>query len=121
MSVSLYYTAKRAWPITLQEQIACNKIADRYDSQYPFGELYEGFCIYDLTKDSSLIDDQQNVIFSGSTKLPSNVDNELFGNILDWWLECLHEITNTLTDAQWHVHIDDVTIEWDKMHLDFNP
>ena len=50
MSVSLYYTARRPQSITLQEQKSCDEIAERYDKQYPFGELYEGFCIYDLTK-----------------------------------------------------------------------
>lgn len=39
MSVSLYYTARREQPITSQEQNSCNEIAERYDRQYPFGEL----------------------------------------------------------------------------------
>ena len=47
MSVSLYYEAKRSQPITRQELDACMEIAKRYDRQYPYGELYEGFCIYD--------------------------------------------------------------------------
>ena len=45
MSVSIYYTARRSQPITPQEQHICHEIAKRYDEQYPFGELYEGFCI----------------------------------------------------------------------------
>lgn len=43
MSTSLYYTAQRDYSMTEQEQTACNKIAERYDAEYPFGELYEEF------------------------------------------------------------------------------
>lgn len=32
MSVSLYYTAHRYYPMTEQEQTSCNKIAERYDA-----------------------------------------------------------------------------------------
>lgn len=114
MSVSLYYIAKRLQPITPHEQIACEKIAERYDTQYPFGELYEGFCIYNLEKFPLTSEDEKNVIFAGATKLPPDIsDNELLGNIIDWWLKCLHEITEILPNAQWNVHIDDVSIEWD--------
>ncbi|MCI8491249.1 MAG: hypothetical protein HFJ04_13590 [Lachnospiraceae bacterium] len=37
MSVSLYYTAKRDYPITEQEQNNCQKIADQYIAEYPLG------------------------------------------------------------------------------------
>ena len=113
MSVSLYYEAERTWPITPQEQAACDEIASRYDSQYPYGELYEGFCIYDFIESPPHTNDQPIVIFSGATKLPTDVDPDLLLNILNWWLKCLHEITDVLTDAQWHVHVDDVDIDWD--------
>ena len=66
MSVSLYYTAKRPHPITHQEQNSCSEIAERYDKQYPFGELYEDFCIYD----------------------------------------------DVLIDAEWTVHLDDMSFKW---------
>ena len=112
MSVSLYYTATRIHPISLQEQTICDEIARRYDSQYPFGELYEGFCIYDLNKSPYVTTDENNVIFAGATKLPPICDMELFGKIVDWWLECLSEITSALPGAKWDVNIDDITIEW---------
>ena len=46
MGVSLYYTATRPASATPQEQNRCDEIAQRYDDQYPYGDLYEGFCIY---------------------------------------------------------------------------
>lgn len=66
--------------------------------------------IYDLEKSREFLD--EDVILSGSTKLPLDVDEQLFGDIINWWLKCLKEITDTLSDAQWHVHIDDVDLEW---------
>lgn len=110
MSVSLYYTARRSQPMSLQEQIACEKIVEHYDTRYPFGELYEGFCIYDLEKSREFFD--ENVILDGSTKLPLDVGEQFFGDIVNWWLKCLQEITDILPGAQWHVHIDDTDLEW---------
>ena len=119
MSVSLYYTARRTQPITLQEQSSCDKIAERYDKQYPFGELYEGFCIYDLGKSRSK--EEEDVILSGSTKLPSDVDVELCMEIVVWWLKCLEEIVDVLVGAQWKVHLDDMDFAWSEEEHGFVP
>lgn len=110
MSVSIYYTAKRAWAMTAQEQQRCCEIVKRYDTEYPFGEMYEGFCIYDSKHDS-----RQNgecVILSGATKLPPDEEPMLLGEIVSWWLECLQEMTGVLRDAQWTVNLDDMEFEW---------
>ena len=112
MSVSLYYTAKRTRPITLQEQNACEETARRYDAQYPFGELYEGFCIYDLEQSPYDAGDGSNVIFAGATKLPPIDDMELLNNIINWLLKGLSEIRDVLPDAEWDVSIDDNPIQW---------
>lgn len=105
MSVSLYYTARRSQPITPQEQYTCHKIAKRYDAEYPFGELYEGFCIYDAEEA------EEDIILEGATKIPP--DDEMSAvEIIDWWLECLQEITGVLSGAQWDVNIDDMELEW---------
>lgn len=110
MGVSLYYTARRSAPATQQEQSHCDEIAQRYDEQYPYGDLYEGFCLYDW---ESLQEDQddENVILQGATKLPLE-DLELFQNVMEWWLDCLAELKDILPDAQWDVHLDDVSFEW---------
>lgn len=119
MSVSLYYTARRPQSITLQEQRSCDEIAERYDKQYPFGELYEGFCIYDLTKSGDGY--EEDVILDGSTKLPADVDGELVLNIVDWWLKCLEEIAGVLVGAQWDVHLDDMDFKWSEEEQGFVP
>lgn len=113
MSVSLYYTAKRDYPMTEQEQTACEKIAERYDTEYPFGELWEGFCIYDLQKSPYV--GEENVIFAGATALPPSDDEEDVYRVLDWWMQCLLEIADVLQGVTWNVHLDDASIileEW---------
>ncbi|MDE6364913.1 MAG: hypothetical protein K2O40_04100 [Lachnospiraceae bacterium] len=119
MGVSLYYTANRSTPATPQEQRLCDEIAQRYDEQYPYGDLYEGFCIYDW---ESCQDDQEdvNVILQGATKLPID-DLELFQDVLGWWLDCLAELKGVLPDAQWDVSLDDVNFEWSEEKHCFLP
>ena len=120
MSISLYYTARRSQPITSQEQCNCAEIAKRYDQQYPFGELYEGFCIYNLEKCKDV--KEENIIFDGSTKLPTDIEGEFLLNVVDWWLKCLEEIAGVLVGAQWNVHLDDiVNFKWVEAEHGFSP
>lgn len=110
MSVSLYYEARRTQPVTFREKAACEEIAGRYDAQYPYGEMYEGFCIYDWNRDCD--EWEKDVIFSGATALPYCDDINFILRVANWWLKCLGEITDALPGARWHVHIDDGDIPW---------
>ncbi len=111
MSVSLYYTAKREKPISKQEQETCQRIVERYIAEYSLGEMYEGFCVYDLSKPS-----EADVIFEGATKLPLDEGEEHFMKVLDYWADCLQEIINILPHAQWDIHIDDADVT---SHFDY--
>ena len=105
MSVSLYYTAKRDYPISKQEQEACQKVVEHYITEYPLGDIYESFCVYDLNEPS-----EENVIFEGATKLPFNKGKDHFIKVHDYWANCLQEIIYLLPDAQWDIHIDDTDV-----------
>lgn len=126
ISVSLYYEAGRTQPVTPSEQSICDKIAKRYNTKYPYKKiakryntkysyrelLCDGFCIHipEPFRDES----GDDVILTGSAKLPM-VDNlALFIRVINWWLKCLGEITDCLSDAQWHVHINDVDLPWER-------
>lgn len=106
MSVSLYYTAERDYPISEQEQEACRKVVERYNAEYPFGEAYEDFCVYDLDDGSF----EENVIFEGATKLPPDEREEDCAEICEYWADCIQEIIDLLPDAQWAINIDDSDI-----------
>ena len=113
MSISLYYQAKREQPLTLKETSTCREIIKQYDTQYPFGELYEGFCVYDL--DSFRNKSEKDVIFSGATKLPTveQGDIQTLFDIIGYWVKCLNEITKALPGAVWEVNLDDMEMIWD--------
>ena len=66
----------------------------------------EDFGIYNDLKD------QNDIIFSGSTKLPGNGPKTLF-EVANYWLKCLTEITHLLTNATWNVTFDDVDLIFD--------
>lgn len=77
----------------------------------------EGFCLYDLEKFRD--ESEKDVILEGSTKLPSDVDGELFFDIVDWWLKCLEEMVDMLAGAQWNVHLDDMELKWSEKEHSF--
>ena len=106
MSVSLYYTAKREHPMSGQEHTACKETVERYIAEYPLGDIYEGFCVYDLDKEAQ----DEGVIFDGATKLPLDEGESHFKEVLDYWADCLQEIINLLSGAEWNIHIDDADI-----------
>lgn len=106
MAFSLYYTAKRKTSITTEEKIAINRIIERYCSKYPFKRKTEDFCVYDLNEEES-------VIFSGSTKLPNSGYKFLY-EVANYWLKCLTEITKLLSTSEWEVLFDDVNMILDE-------
>lgn len=63
--------------------------------EYPLGEMYEGFCVYDLNEAS-----EKNVVFEGATKLPIDNGEEYFVKVLDYWAGCLQKIIDILPHAQ---------------------
>ena len=108
MSCSIYYTAERNTPLTDTEKISVNNIIEKYNSEYPFSEKSEDFCIYDGVTEN-------DVIFQGATKLPDS-DIELSFEVAEYWLECLTEVTRLLRDCQWLVTLDDVGMVWNDLY-----
>jgi len=66
MSVSLYYTASRATPLTDVEQTAIAQILDTYNSANPYEEE-EGINLYDRLDDGDVL--------QGSTKVPRDEEH----------------------------------------------
>lgn len=106
MAFTLYYQAKRKEPLTEHEKTISKEISEKYCFEYPFKRKVEDFGIYDD------LEDQDDIIFSGSTKLPGNGPKTLF-EVANYWLECLTEITHLLTNATWNVTFDDVDLIFD--------
>jgi len=102
MSVSLYYTASRATPLTDVEQTAIAQVLDTYNTSAPFEEQ-EGLCLYDRIDDGDVL--------QGSTKLPG--DEELVVPSLVHWLAAVTELRSAVPDADWTFTLDDHEIEWD--------
>lgn len=102
MAFSLYYKAKREQPLTEQEKEASKEIIEKYCSQYPFKRKVEDFSVYE-------VDSDEDIIFNGSTKLPTTGPKTLF-DVANYWLKCLTEITCLLTNSTWAVTFDDVDL-----------
>jgi hypothetical protein len=102
MSVSLYYTARRAIPLTDVEKTAVHQVVDSYNVGAPFDEQ-EGLYLYDRLDDGEVL--------SGSTKLPA--DEELVVPSLVHWLAAVTELRSAVPDADWRFTLDDVVIDWD--------
>jgi len=85
---------------------------DRYNAEYPLGEMYEAFCLYELDKLPQL---QERVVLQGSTKLPPDMEEAEFAQVYDYWGDCLQELILLLPGASWHIHVDhmDVTRYFD--------
>lgn len=76
MSCSIYYTAERHTPLTDIERISVDNIIEKYNSEYPFSEKAEDFCVYDGISEN-------NIIFEGATKLPDS-DIELSFEVAEY-------------------------------------
>lgn len=81
-------------------------VAARAES-FPY-EDEESLYLYGLGGDG----DQDDEIFAGSTKLPSDPGRWL--PVTAHVLDSVTELRRAVGGAQWHVHMDDVDVPWDE-------
>ena len=105
MSMSIYYTAKRNCPSNDDEKKGVQSIVDKYCSEFPFQNKHEDFCLY------SEPFDEQDTVLDGATSITMNM--KIFYDVILYWLKCLSELTQFLSDCEWNVHLDDVNLIWE--------
>lgn len=105
MSMSIYYTAKRNCPLNNEEKRVVQTIVDKYCSEFPLKNKHEDFCLY------SEPFDEQDTVLDGATTIPMNM--KIFYDVILYWLKCLSELTEFLSDCEWNVHLDDVDLIWE--------
>ncbi|MFD7714571.1 hypothetical protein [Streptomyces sp. NPDC059814] len=105
MSVSLYYSARRAAPLTEVESSAIEGVVAAHSSSLPYADE-EGLYLYELPDDGSA----ERV--DGSTKMPSDFDRLM--PVVTHVLHSVTELRRVLPDAEWSVHMDDIDIPWDE-------
>ena len=117
MSVSIYYEAKRAKPLSESEKQMVDEIVDKYsvDKLIEAGD--------DLNWESFGFSDGPHApgsVLRGSTKLPDNSENAVWTGI-QRWCAALSEIRRRLPDASWHVSVEDHEIPWDASTQAYDP
>ncbi|KPC79194.1 MULTISPECIES: hypothetical protein [Streptomyces] len=105
MSVSLYYCASRATPLTDAETASVKRIVAGHMASFPY-EDQESLYLYDSE------DSRPDEIVAGSTKLPLDPGRVL--PVLDHVLGSVSELRRALPGAEWHVHMDDLDVPWDE-------
>ncbi|PZT76382.1 MULTISPECIES: hypothetical protein [unclassified Streptomyces] len=105
MSVSLYYTARRATPLSESEQAAVTRVTGARQASFPY-EDEESLYVYDPRAA------EPGTVLDGSTKMPFDPGRLL--PVVAHVLDSVTELRRALPDAEWHVHMDDLDIEWDE-------
>ncbi|SEC70139.1 hypothetical protein SAMN05216483_2226 [Streptomyces sp. 2131.1] len=105
MSVSLYYTARRTTPLSGPESAAVTRIVTARQASFPY-EDEESLYVYDPRAAES------GTVLDGSTKMPFDPGRLL--PVIAHVLDSVTELRRSLPDAEWHVHMDDLDIEWDE-------
>ncbi len=103
MSFSLYYDARRDYPLTEEERDECNRFIDLFCDKFPFKDEAEEFSVYP--------GDDEKSVFYGSTKLPDSSQVALLG-ALQHWTSLLYEIHRIIDDCEWTVTVDDDEMIW---------
>ncbi|MYS38267.1 hypothetical protein K388_00692 [Streptomyces sp. KhCrAH-43] len=104
MSVSLYYTARRTAPLSGPESAAVARVVAARQASFPY-EDEESLYVYDPRRA------EPGTVLDGSTKMPFDPGRLL--PVIAHVLDSVTELRRTLPDAEWHVHMDDLDIEWD--------
>ncbi|WP_069169699.1 hypothetical protein [Streptomyces griseus] len=104
MSVSLYYRASRAVPLTTAETAAVERIVAAHRSAFPYQDEESLYLYEDDVREPS-------EVVAGSTKMPFEPDRVV--PVLDHVLRSVSELRRALPGAEWHVHMDDLDVPWD--------
>ena len=121
MSVSIYYSAKRAHPLEDAERVAVHALIHEYSVealQEEHAQLrlnWESFCVYNPADPT-----EPGVVFEGATKLPDNSEDGLWLGVRHW-AALLSRIRRLLHDADWNVHVDDHDLVWDDVSREYDP
>ncbi|MFE5792163.1 hypothetical protein ACFQ8C_06220 [Streptomyces sp. NPDC056503] len=105
MSVSLYYSARRPEPLTAAERAAVDRVVAAHLSAFPYDDT-ESLCLYEDA------DHEPDGIVAGSTKLPLDTDRVV--PVMIHVLDSVTELRRALPGADWHVHMDDLDVDWDE-------
>jgi hypothetical protein len=110
MGISVYYDAKRNYPLTDEENNNIKKIVEKYNNEKNKNfRKGEDFYIYEYDKK------EPEKIFSGSTGLAMSFINPMItAKCCIYWAKCLTEIRSIVKDAEWSVSMDDTDLEWDE-------
>lgn len=106
MSVSLYYNARRAGPLTESETAAVARIVAAHLGSFPYDDE-ESLFVYD--GDGG---DEPEIVLAGSTKMPRDPGRLL--PVIAHVLDSVTELRRALGQAEWRVHMDDLDVPWDE-------
>lgn len=109
MSVSLYYGAERATPLTEEESAAVDAVTVAFGKRLKDDD--EGMNFYDEPTDGQVLD--------GSTKMPVNPMRTK--SFLLKLFDSLSRIRRAVPGATWHVQLDELEIQWDEERGFFLP
>ncbi|MFF1906905.1 hypothetical protein [Kitasatospora sp. NPDC058218] len=104
MSVSLYYSAGRAVPLTAAETAAVEAVVAARESSFPFQDE-EGLHLYDGGG-------EPDEVLDGSTRIPADPGRLL--PVIAHVLDSVTELRRALPGARWRVHLDDLDVPWDE-------
>lgn len=106
MSVSVYYSARRAEPLTGAESAAIERVVAARTETFPYDDE-ESLYLYGPGDG-----DEDDEIVAGSTKLPGDPGRWL--PVTAHVLDSVSELRRAVGGAEWHVHLDDVDVPWDE-------
>lgn len=105
MSVSLYYNARRATPLTEAESTSVERVVAAHLASFPYDDE-ESLYLYDRAAS------EPEEIVAGSTKMPFDPGHLM--PVVAHVLDSVTELRRVLPDAVWRVHMDDLDVEWDE-------
>lgn len=105
MSVSLYYHAHRATPLTEAESASVERVVAAHVASFPYDDEE---CLYLYDRAAR----EREEVVAGSTKMPFDPGHLM--PVIVHVLDSVTELRRALPGAVWRVHMDDLDVEWDE-------
>ncbi|MFJ6808658.1 hypothetical protein ACIQRK_21945 [Streptomyces anulatus] len=105
MSVSLYYSAHRAAPLTEPELASVARVVAAHMAAFPY-EDEESLYVYDGEVAGV------GEVLAGSTEMPHHPGRLM--PVIAHVLDSVTELRRAVPGAEWRVHMDDLDVPWDE-------
>ena len=119
-SISIYYKATRATPLSNSEKKTVDALVAKYSMDGEIEKYLRTGKGLNWESFSFVPSNEPEVVLYGATKLPNNTKEASWLGV-QHWCKLLSEIRRAIPNATWNVRVENHEMQWDSNAMSYDP